>query len=148
MLNNFNSLLKTNFFRFSGIKFKKTGIRKKRNPAHNLKRQTSNNIFPEICTNRSIFRKYFIHFFVTVQSPPSSGRYGLYLPTVIDDGPANRYAAGTFQYEVATPVPVPATMLLLGTSLAGLVSTRIKRKKNKKIFTAGQTNGNYCPKVS
>ena len=41
-------------------------------------------------------------------------------PTNLDSGPANRYAAGTFEYNL----PEPATVTLLGLGAAGLLSRR------------------------
>lgn len=48
------------------------------------------------------------------------------LPDHIDGGPANRYYAGTFTYEVAA-VPEPGSLILLGSGLLGL-GVRSRRK--------------------
>lgn len=50
---------------------------------------------------------------------------GIY-PTVIDGGPANRYAAGTFMFEV---VPEPASLAVLAIGLAGLGALRRRRSR-------------------
>jgi hypothetical protein len=58
------------------------------------------------------------------------GPAGVY-PTNPDGGPANRYAAGDFQFQapVVTPVPEPTTLLAVGSALVGLGLMR-RRKKN------------------
>lgn len=48
---------------------------------------------------------------------------------ITDNDGVNTLAVDHLQYGVAAPVPEPATMLLLGTGIAGLASTRLKRKK-------------------
>lgn len=44
---------------------------------------------------------------------------GVY-PTITDGGPATRYGAGSFQYNVATTVPEPSTYALLAAGLLGI----------------------------
>lgn len=64
------------------------------------------------------------------RSLASSGANGLYL----GDGTGGANAkwalnAYSFDQSTGTPVPIPATILLLGTGIAGLAGTRIRRKK-------------------
>lgn len=54
----------------------------------------------------------------------------LVFPTTIDNNPANRYHAGTFEFTVLqapSPVPAPATVALFGLGLAALGWTRRKK---------------------
>jgi hypothetical protein len=53
----------------------------------------------------------------------SAGGTGGVYPTLIDGGPFNRYYAGTFE-----SVPLPPTVLLLGSGLMGLGLLRFRRK--------------------
>ncbi|WP_425615401.1 PEP-CTERM sorting domain-containing protein [Anatilimnocola sp. NA78] len=58
-----------------------------------------------------------------------TGRYdpvaGIY-PEIIDAGPANRYAAGTFEF---APVPEPTTMAIWGIGAAGCALLGYRRRK-------------------
>jgi hypothetical protein len=54
----------------------------------------------------------------------AQGTGGIY-PNIPDTGPDNRYYAGTFEY---TSVPLPPTLLLLGSGLMGLGLLRFRRK--------------------
>ncbi len=47
-------------------------------------------------------------------------------PLIADGGPANRYDAGTFQFEAVSSVPVPAAIWLFGSGLIGLIVMRRK----------------------
>ena len=56
------------------------------------------------------------------------GRYGAAgaFPATADSGPLNRYLAGTFEFEAATPEP--ATCGFVGMGLAGLAFVSRRRK--------------------
>jgi hypothetical protein len=61
-----------------------------------------------------------------------SGRYGFdpySLPTIIDGGPAARYHAGSFRYNVLENVPEPASMLLLGLAAVAAGITLRRRRR-------------------
>ena len=63
-----------------------------------------------------------------------SGRYSgsTNFPTIIDGGPPDRYAAGTFKYEADTaPIPEPSTVMLIGIGLVGLGVVNMRRKSKK-----------------
>jgi hypothetical protein len=63
-----------------------------------------------------------------------SGRYSgsTNFPTIIDGGPPDRYAAGTFKYEAVTaPIPEPSTVLLIGMGLLGIGVFNMRRKYRK-----------------
>ena len=55
---------------------------------------------------------------------------------MIDEFRANRYDAGTFQYEAVSNVPVPAAMWLFSTGLIGLFGMRHGCRSFHDIFRA------------
>lgn len=57
-------------------------------------------------------------------------------PLMVDEFRANRYDAGTFQYEAVSNVPVPAAMWLFGTGLIGLFGMRHEGRSFHDIFRA------------
>jgi hypothetical protein len=57
--------------------------------------------------------------FTFVGASRYSASAGVY-PTIDDGGPATRYGAGSFQYNVATTVPEPSTYALLAAGLLGI----------------------------
>jgi hypothetical protein len=70
-----------------------------------------------------------ISFINTARYSPSTT---FSLPATIDQGPANRYDAGSFQFVAAsgsnsTTIPEPASALLLGAGLAGMALLRRKQ---------------------
>jgi hypothetical protein len=63
--------------------------------------------------------------FVGLARYSALGTGGVY-PTMPDGGPANRYYAGTFAF-----VPLPPTVLLLGSGLVGLGLLQFRRRRTK-----------------
>jgi len=55
-------------------------------------------------------------------------------PLIVDFGPANRYDAGTFQFEAVNNVPAPEAMWLLGSGLIGLFGMKKKTAKLSKKY--------------
>lgn len=57
------------------------------------------------------------------------GGLGTSIGNTIDGGPADRYAAGTFEFEAVSPIPIPATLpLLMGAlGLIGLLGRRRRK---------------------
>ena len=56
---------------------------------------------------------------------------GVY-PTILDGGPAVRYGAGSFQFNVVSTVPEPGTWALMGTGLIGLAGIA-RRKRTSTV---------------
>lgn len=76
------------------------------------------------------------YYFSNVFSLESGKLMGMTIKTNSQDGSlykipdsANSFQFSTKQTQTVTPTPEPATMLLFGTGIAGLIGSRIKRKR-------------------